>query len=538
MMEIQIGTLLTALVAIAALSPLLPHPRRRRLVVQQPPETPSGRFKERLEKGLGSQMTTLARAALPVPVRKPGLADPKDQEFLPAAVEILQTPPSPIGTSLLLYICAAFLAALAWSYFGWLDIYAIAAGKIQPSGQSKVVQPLYPGKIVAIHVADGDRVAAGDVLIELDPTETGADREAQARAFAAASAEAARRRAAIAAAGTPDLVAPAIAFPPGIQEVVRLREEGVLAADLGELRSNVASLKAQLAEKQATKQRLLTNIQVRKDLIALGKERVAMEEELVKKGAGSRARVIEATEQYQSYLVTDAGDRGQLVETDAAMRSLESKIAEAVSQFIATQAQKLADIERDRDKLQQDLVKAQLKHDLTRLTAPIAGTVQQLSATTIGQVVASGQSLLTIVPFEGPMEIEAMIANRDIAFVEPGQQAVVKVEAFPFTRYGTIDATVSKVSRDAVDERYATNLSDAATAAKQQGGSGQPSQAPNLVFPVTLALVQHAIAVGESEVPLVPGMAVTVEIKTGSRRAIDYVLSPLREFVAQTAHER
>src|SRR5262249_29603807 len=150
--------------------------------------------------------------------------------------------------------------------------------------------------------------------------------------------------------------------------------------------------------------------------------------------AGSRARVIEATERYQGYVVTDAGERGQLLETDAAMRSLESKIAEATSQFVAAQAQKLADAERERDKAEQDLVKAQLKRDLTRLTAPIAGTVQQLTATTIGQVVASGQSLLTIVPFEGPMEIEAVIANRDIGFIKPGQNAVVKVEAFPFTR--------------------------------------------------------------------------------------------------------
>ena len=263
-----------------------------------------------------------------------------------------------------------------------------------------------------------------------------------------------------------------------------------------------------------------------------------MEEELVKRGAGSRARVIEATEQYQTHLVTDAGERGQVLEAEAAMRSLESKIAEAASQFVATQAQKLADAERDKDKAEQDLVKAQLKRDLTKLTAPIDGTVQQLSATTIGQVVASGQSLLTIVPFEGPMEIEAMIANKDIGFVEPGQSAVVKIEAFPFTRYGTLDATVTKVSRDAVDDRYATNLSDAASTAKPQGSAGQPSQAPNLVFPATLKLANRSIMVGDSEVMLMPGMTVTIEIKTGQRRAIDYLLSPLREFVARSAHER
>ncbi|MFI4996256.1 MAG: HlyD family type I secretion periplasmic adaptor subunit [Hyphomicrobiales bacterium] len=483
-------------------------------------------------------MATAAKAALPAKIASPGRLDPRDQEFLPAAIEILQTPPSPIGTSLLLYICAAFLCVLAWSYFGFLDIYAVAAGKIQLGGQSKVVQPLYPGKITAIHVENGSRVAAGDVLIELDPTESGADREAQTRGFAAAGAEAARRRAAIAAARTVELKAPPIEFPPGTEENLQFREQDVLAADLGELRSTIASLRAQLAEKQATKLRLLANIEARKSLIALGKESVAMQELLTTRGAGSRKLVIDALEQYQTYLVADAGDRGQLLETDAAMLSIESKIEEAGTQFIATQAQKLADAERERDKLEQDLVKAQLKRDLTRLTAPIAGTVQQLGATTIGQVVASGQSLMTIVPLEGPLEIEAMIANKDIGFIEPGQSAVVKIEAFPFTRYGTLDATVTKVSRDAVDDRYATNLSDAANAARSQGAAGQPSQAPNLVYPTTLTFTRRTILVGDSEVALAPGMTVMVEIKTGRRRAIDYLLSPLREFVGQTAHER
>ena len=160
-------------------------------------------------------MAQTAKAALPVKVGVPPALDRRDQEFLPAAIEILQTPPSPVGTSLLLYICAVVVCTLAWSYFGWLDIYAVAAGKIQPSGQSKVVQPLYAGKVVAIHVENGSRVKAGDVLIELDPTESGADRDAQTRAFVAASAEAARRRAAIQAARSVDLATPAIEFAPG-----------------------------------------------------------------------------------------------------------------------------------------------------------------------------------------------------------------------------------------------------------------------------------------------------------------------------------
>jgi hemolysin D len=476
------------------------------------------------------------RPALPASL---SVVTAKDREFLPAALEILVTPPSPVARSLLLSICGLFLFALTWSYFGWIDIHAVAPGKIQPSGRSKVVQPLEAGKVVAIRVENGNRVNTGDVLLELDPTETSADREAQARDLEAASAEAARRRVAVAVASTSGLEPPPVVFPAGIAEPVRQREEGVLVADLAQLRSSIASLKAQHAEKAATKERLASTIAARAKLIALAKERAAIRQAIDARGAGSRAQVIEALEQYETQMTTDAGDRGQLIETDAAMRSLDRKIAEAVTQFVADQSQKLAEVERKRDRLVHELVKAQSKTDRTLLKAPIAGTVQQLAVSTVGQVVASGQFLLTIVPLDSPIEIEAMIANGDIGFVEPGQSAVVKVEAFPFTRYGTIEGHVAKVSRDAVDERDATNLSDAANAAKpQSGGSAQPLKTQNLVFPATIALTRRTIDVDSKQVGLTPGMAVTVEIKTGQRRAIDYVLSPLREVATRAGRER
>jgi hemolysin D len=440
---------------------------------------------------------------------------------------------------LLTAICGLFLCALVWSYFGWIDIYAVAPGKIQPSGRSKVVQPLEAGKVVAVHVENGSRVNAGDVLLELDPTETAADRQAQAHDLEAAGAEAARRRAAVAAARTATLEPAPIRFGPNISDPVKQREDAVLQADLGQLRSNIASLKAQLAEKIATKERLTATIAAREKLIALAKERVVIREEIESKGAGSRALTIEALQQYETQMTSDASDRGQLIETDAAMRSLERKIEEAVAQFTADQSQKLAEAERKQDRLTQELVKAQSKADRTQLKAPIAGTVQQLTITTVGQVVTSGQALLTLVPLDAPIEIEAMIANKDIGFVEPGQPVVVKVEAFPFTRYGTIDGEVAKVSRDAVDERDATNLSDAANVARPQGaGPAQPPRTQNLVFPATIRLSRGTIGIDGKDVTLSPGMAVTVEIKTGQRRAIDYVLSPLREVVHQAARER
>lgn len=465
--------------------------------------------------------------------------DPIDREFLPAVLELYETPPSPVRIAAIWLICSLFATALAWSYFGWLEIYAVAPGRIQPSGRSKVVQPLDAGKAVAIAVENGSRVLAGDLLVELDPRETAAEREERFRELASARAEVARRRVAIAACRTGDREPPKVTYPDGTSEAVRMREDAVLAADLAQLISNKASIQAQRFERLATASRLKASIAARERLIAVDKEHVEMRELLNQTRIASRAQVIETLQQYESQRTTQAGEQGQLAENEAALLTLERKLEEISAQFVADQTQKLADALRKADSLEEELVKASTKHERTRLLAPIAGTVQQLAVTTAGQVVSPGQALMTIVPSDAPIEIEALIENQDIGFVEPGQATVVKVESFPFTRYGTIGGTVVKVSRDAVDEREASGLSDPrATARPQAFATAELSKGQNLVFPATIALAKNSIDVGGKAIPLSPGMAVTVEILTGKRRALDYVLSPLREIASSSARER
>jgi hemolysin D len=467
--------------------------------------------------------------------------DALDREFLPAALEIFETPPSPIGVAGIWLICIVFAGGLAWSYFGWLEIYAVAQGRIQPNGRSKVVQPLEAGKVVAIGVENGSHVAAGDLLAELDPRETAADRDQQARDLESTLAEAARRRIAILAARPGNTGTPQVIFPENTSEEVRKRENGVLASDLAQLLSNRASLMAQRAERTATSERLRGSIAARQKLLALAKEHVDMLETLNLTKSASRAQVIEKLQQYEAQVTAQISDQGQSGEVEASMLTLDRKLEETTAQFIADQTQKLEEADRRADHLKGEVIKATTRHERTRLTAPISGTVQQLAVTTVGQVVASGQALMTIVPSDGPIEIEAMIQNQDIGFVEPGQAVVVKVESFPFTRFGTIDGTVVKVSRDAVDEREETALNDPKSTVRPQASTtttAPQSRGQNLVFPATISLSRRFITIEGKEIPLSPGMAVTVEIRTGQRRALDYVLSPLREVTSSAGHER
>jgi len=460
-----------------------------------------------------------------------------DREFLPAALELIEAPPSPIVVSFIWVICLLFAAVLAWAWFGRLDIYAVASGKIQPNGESKVVQSLDLGKVVGVFVKNGSAVKAGDLLLELDSTETGADSDALARDVESDDAEVARRRAAIASVGS-HTVAP-IQFDPTTGEATRQREQSVLESDFAKLSASEDTLKAQLEQSEGTIQKLKNSIAERVQMLALDKELVDMREALVSRGSSSRAEVIQAQQRYETDLITQITEQGQLREAQESGSATERKIAELDAQFLADQMDKLEDTQRKRDHTFGDFIKARSKNAHARLTAPVDGIVQQLAVTSIGQVVTSGQVLMTVVPKDAQLEVAAMVLNADIGFIKTGQEAIVKVDAFPFSRYGTLDGTVSRVSADAVDTRSAPNLSEAAATVKPQGSpTSSKTDQPELAFPVTVALPRTMIKADGKEIDLSPGMTVSVEIKTGSRRVIDYLLSPLREVASDTAHER
>ncbi len=495
--------------------PSLPAPRRA--------APPPARFSPR---GLTDRVRRLAD-------------DRSDQEFLPAHLEILDTPPSPYAVAFTWVMCLMFGAALVWSIFAKIDIHAVATARIQPSGRSKVVQPFDTGKVQTIAVENGSRVQAGDVLLTLEPTEAEADLSSRQGDLAALEAQIARRRATIAAVETNQPTAK-VEFPAAVPPAVRAREEGAMLAEIGQYVTTRDAFEAQLAEKVATQERFTASIAARMRLQAVLKERADMRETLVAKSAGTRAAVIDAVQQVEQVSADLAYDRGQLTEAKAGAVSLQRRITQLTSETVARQYQALTEAAQKRDALVQDVVKATLKRERTQLKAPISGTVQQLAVTTLGQVVTAGQPLMVVVPTDGPIEVEAQVQNKDIGFVLPGQEAVVKIDAFPFTRYGSIDGKVVRVSRDAVDDREAGGGSDALSVARGQGlnpvTGTQKTQ--NLIFPVTVALSRTVIKADGKDVALTPGMTATVEIRTGRRRVIDYLLSPVRETTATAGHER
>jgi len=485
----------------------------------------------------------------------------RDREFLPAALEILETPPSPLPVASMLTICAVFAAALAWSFFGKLDVHAVAPGKIETAGRAKTIQPFDSGKVAAIHVTNGQMVKAGEVLLELDPAEAQADADAARSTRNEALAETARRAYEVEVAkdiaGREDDKTPrgferqavaqaqakaesAVGFAAEVPPEIRLRQRSVLNADLDSLADQLSALDKQIAQKEATRQRLGMSIAFEDQLMTTLADRVKTREDAISLKVGTKINLYDAKEELQKSQSQLASDQGQLIETEAALGELRSEKLKTISQFVADNENKGVDASRKAEDAKQGLSKAAAKLGRTRLTAPIDGVAQQLSVTTIGQVVTTGQQLLLVAPAGGPLQVEALVANLDIGFVKLGQQAVVKVDAFPFTRFGTLSGKVVRIAHEAVNETEAKRaLADVTTPANaappQTSAPGQPD---SFVFPVTIELTNASMRIADADMPLNPGMTVTAEIKTDSRRVIEYLLSPLAKIGSEAMRER
>jgi hemolysin D len=479
--------------------------------------------------------------------KKPLRAQRTDLEFLPAALEILETPPSPVRMGLILIICAFMLIALSWAYVGRIDIIATAQGKIQPAGRAKVLQSLETGKVMAISVANGAQVAPGEVLVELDPTEARAVVAGAEADLAASIAEIARRKAAIAFARSIDLAnmapsptVPTITWGEDVPTGIRLREMAVLQGDLNQLHAELASITAEIEQKGTARQHLEATLTAQRDLIVTLKDRSSMREMLLKSNFGSKADWLDAMEKVKTQEVTLASELGQRADMEASLEVLNRDLLRRHAHFVADNLQRLADAERQADDLAQKLRQAKARLDHLTLHSPIAGIVQDSSLTTIGQVVTTGIELMRIVPTGAKLEVEAYLPNGDIGFVAVGHAASIKVEAFPFTRYGTIAGKITHVGRDAISEPDARQIESDPARPTGAGTAitGRADRTQNLVFPITVELEQDSITVGHRAVPLLPGMAVTVEIKTGKRSILEYLLSPVVEVASGSMRER
>jgi hemolysin D len=462
-----------------------------------------------------------------------GRRDRDSLAFLPAALEITETPPSPIGRAVAVTIIALFCLALAWASLGQIDIVASAQGKIIPSGRTKVIQPFETGVVRAIHVRDGQSVKAGETLIELDTTMNKAERNHLRSDLVSAQLDVARLRAALS--DDPD---PLAAFhpPEGAPAALVATQRHFLISQAAERQAKLAALDRQRAQKEAERATTAATIAKLDATIPILQQRVDIRKGLADKELVSKITFLETLHQLIDAQQDRKVQQSRYQEAEAALAAIIETHAQAEAEYRRTLSSDLVEAERKARGLNEDLVKAEQRTKFQVLTASVDGVVQQLSVHTVGGVVTPAQALLMIVPAESRLEIEAMVSNRDIGFVHAGQQAQIKVDTFNFTRYGLLHGEVLSVSQDAIMHDKPQDKSGDRTPGAEASTSEPKGQ--ELVYSARVSLDRTQMQIDDNLVNLTPGMAVTVEIKTGSRTVISYLLSPLLRYQHDSLRER
>ncbi|WP_315731459.1 MULTISPECIES: HlyD family type I secretion periplasmic adaptor subunit [unclassified Bradyrhizobium] len=458
------------------------------------------------------------------------------REFLPAALEIVETPPSPAGRAIAGTIILFFAIAIGWSIIGHVDIIATAQGKIVPTGRTKTIQPLEVGVVAAIHVQDGDKVHAGDVLIELDRTVTQAERRRVAQDLMLSWLDVARLSAL--RGSFEDLAAlRSIKVPQGAPATDVARTRAALQAQAAEQLSKLAGVSQQIEQKRAEAQSVQAAIAKIDATLPFLEETADIRRKAKEIQYGNQIAYLDA----ESRRIDQQNERivqsRKLVEIEAARLALEQQLIQTKSGFERQVLSELADAEKKMEELAQDIVKAERKLEEQVLRAPVDGAVQQLALHTVGGVVTPAQQVMVIVPADSQLEVEAMISNRDIGFVSAGQDAEIKIDTFNFTRYGLVHGKVVTVSHDAIVREKPADKQNGARPAGALAETSEPA-GEEFIYSARVSLDQKQMQLEDKMVALAPGMAVSVEIKTGTRRIIEYLMSPLLRYKYESLRDR
>ncbi len=456
------------------------------------------------------------------------LARPRsDHEFLPAALEIIEKPPSPGLRWLMLSLCGLLLVALIWSIVGRVDVVATASGKVVPAGNVKQIQPIEIGYVRAIHVKNGQHVEAGQLLVELDPTLVGAEAEQASKGLLGAEADAARNAALLSHLGGQSS---RFTAPAGTSSDIATTQSQYVRSAIAEYEGERASLIQQRAENSAELAGVGAEISKLEQTLPIVEQQLAARRELSDKGYFSKIRLLEYEQLKIEHVQNIEVQKANAARARATIANIDAQLARLRGSFGKAAATELAENQQKTGLAREEVTKSQRRRAFMQLRAPVSGTVQQLAISTVGGVVQPAQALMIVVPDDAAPVVEARILNKDIGFIREGQPVRVKLEAYPFTDYGIVPGVVESISRDAVD-------TSEPGAAEQRDRNGRVVQ-PGLIYTTRIRLLKRSIRVAGRDQPIGPGLAVQAEIKTGERRIIQFLLSPIAQTLDEAGTER
>jgi len=457
-------------------------------------------------------MTTLSKEAL---------------DFAPGLLALQESPPSRMPRAVLYSITTLLTLALLWAAVGHLDIVASADGRLVPQTYLKVVQPADGGIVKEILVHEGEQVKAGQVLLRMDAQDAQADtaklqsdlslRSLQLRRIdAELTGQPLRRQ----ADDPPELFRQ-------VEAQYRERRQTYLDA-LGQAEQQLRKAQRDYESGVA----VLAKLRQTNPILKSQADAYA--------GLGTDGYVPKVTvsDKQRAYIENEQDLHAQ----ESTVEGLAAAVSEADQQLRQARSKYRSDLENERvdaegeyRKLQQDWAKQQHHSSLLELHAPQAGTVKDLATHTIGTVVSGGTVLLSIVPENEPLVAEVLIHNDDVGFVHAKQQVKIKLAAYPFQKYGLLDGEVLQVWPDASEESNAPPYrSNSDTHSQDTPSSGQVSNG----FKALVSLDRQTLRSGDESLKLVAGMQIVAEIREGRRTVLEYLLSPLKGALHDSARER
>ncbi len=434
----------------------------------------------------------------------------RDYEFMPATLEVLDRPPAPFAGVMLGFIVVFAAAAISWASFARMDIVVSGMGVVIPRGKVKIVQPLEPGMVTAIHVRDGQLVKTGEPLISLDQADGLADISTTRKELAKAELNSLRLNA--------ELQRDAALFSPPLDadaETVHLYKR-LLEQSMAARKEKGITLAMEIERCSAECETIRTNLRRLSGSLPISRDLYE------KKKILAERKLISMTELLQAQI--EIGDSehnlqamaSQLQEVEARLLRAREEKDLAESEYNRDLLRQLTEAENNRETLLHQLAKAENRQMHFDLKAPADGVVQQLAIHTIGGVVTAAQPLMIIVPTDGGLEIEAKVLNKDIGFIASAQEVSVKVAAYPFTQYGDLTGKIEWVASDAVID--------------QELG-------PNYPIRVSVGDYRLPNIVNGRQGVISPGMTVTADVKVGKRRVIEYFLGPIMRYKDQSLRE-
>lgn len=431
-----------------------------------------------------------------------------DYEFLPVALEVIETPPSPLGRLLLWVLAAMITIALIWAILGKVDEVAVTEGKVIPTGYTKIIQAEDKGIVKAIRVHNGQAVKKGDILIEMDTLIDAAELARLRHEVDFQSLQLARF---LAERDGKPFICEEGKFDPEEIENQRL----LYATRTREHRAQV------IVYEQGTQQ-LLASLRHNAVLINKAGQQLVIASDQLKRVKQLLAKDLISlfeVQRYQQETINYRQELSALREEQARIRHQivenNSKLEQYRGEWMREIASGISESRRQLYQVSEELKKAQERIRLGTITSPIDGTVEQLVIHTIGAILTPAQPLMWIVPKATLLEVEAWANNRDIGYIRQGQSAEIKVETFNFQKFGTLPAIVKSVATEATED-----------------------ERKGLIYKIIIVSSQDHFVHGEQKAYLRPGMAVTGEIQIRKKRVIEYFLDPFKTYMSEGLRER